>query len=66
MAACHVLCVSRTVFRMSLVMVVLRVLCSVRSNSLHVLYHNFSKEQSVLPEDDGVIETCTSVLCDLM
>ena len=29
-AACRVLCVSRTVFRMSLVMVVRRVLCSVR------------------------------------
>ena len=27
---------------------------------------NFSKEQCKLPEDDGVIETCTSVLSVLM
>ena len=60
------LCVSRTLFRMSLVMVVRRVLCSVRSNSLHVLYHNFSKEQYMLPEDDRMIETCRSVLNVLM
>jgi len=56
------LCVSRTVFRMSLVMVVRRMLCSVRSNSLNVLNYNFSKEQYMLPEDDRVIETCRSVL----
>ena len=41
------LCVSRTVFRMSLVMVVRL---------------NFSKEQYMLPEDDRVVETCRSVL----
>jgi len=46
-----ILCVSRTVFRMSLVMVVLRMLC---------------KEQYVLPEDDRVIETCRSVINSLM
>jgi len=33
-AACRVLCVSRAVFRMSLVMVVRRVLCSVRLHSM--------------------------------
>jgi len=51
-AACRVLCVSRTVFRMSLVMGVRRVLCG--------------KEQYMLPEDDRVIETCRSVLSVLM
>jgi len=44
--------VSRTVFRMSLVMVVRRVLCS--------------KEQCKLPEDDRVIETRRNVLNVLM
>ena len=48
------LCVSRTVFRMSLVMVVRRMLCSI------------STEQYMLPEDDLVIETCWSVLNVLM
>ena len=62
MAACRVLCVSRTLFRMSLVMVVRRVLCSVRSNSLYALSYNLSKEQYMLPEDDRVIETCRSIL----
>ena len=33
-----------------------------RSNSLSVLNCNFSKEQSVLPEDDRMFETCRSVL----
>ena len=90
------LSVSRTLFRMSLVMVVRRMLCSVslnaaqhttqthaaqhathnhnqaqavtapkltqRSNSLNVLNYNFSKKQSMHPEDDRVIETCSSVL----
>jgi len=51
MAACRVLCVSRTLFRMSLVMVVCRMLC---------------KEQYVLPEDDRVIETRRSGLNVLM
>ena len=41
------LCVSRTVFRMSLVMVVRL---------------NFSEEQYMLPDDDRVVETCRSVL----
>ena len=41
------LCVSRTVFRMSLVMVVRL---------------NFSKEQYMLPDDDRVVVTCRSVL----
>ena len=68
------LCVSRTVFRMSLVMVVRPMLCSVR-HTLHsilrmswagVCDYNFSKEQYTLPEDDRVIETCTSVLNVLM
>ena len=60
------LCVSRTVFRMSLVMVVRRVLCSVRSNSLYVLNCNFSKGECMLSEDDRVIETCRGVLNVLM
>jgi len=62
------LCVSHRVFRMSLVMVVRRVLCSVRlaMYSLSVLNCNFSKEQYMLPEDDRVIETCRSVLSVLM
>ena len=33
-----------------------------RSELLSVLNCNFSKEQSVLPEDDRMIETCRSVL----
>ena len=33
---------------------------------LNVLNYNFSKEQYILPEDDRVIETCRSVLNDLM
>ena len=41
-------------FRMSLVMVVRRMLCSI------------STEQYMLPEDDLVIETCWSVLNVLM
>jgi len=45
------LCVSRTVFRMSLVMVVRL---------------NFSKEQYMLPDDDRVVETCRIVLNVLM
>jgi len=45
------LSVSRTLFRMSLVMVVRRMLCSVRLN------YNLSKEQYMLPEDNRVIET---------
>jgi len=31
-----------------------------------VLNRNFSKEQSMLPEDDRIIETCRSVLNVLM
>ena len=54
------LCVSRTLFRMSVVMVVRSMLCSVRLN------YNFSKEQYTLPEDDRVIEKCRSVLNVLM
>jgi len=46
------LCVSRTLFRMSLVMVVRRMLCSLR----------LAKEQYMLHKDDRVIETCRSVL----
>ena len=34
--------------------------------SLNVLNCNFSKEQSMLPEDDRMIETCRSVLSVLM
>jgi len=34
--------------------------------SLSVLNCNFSKEQSMLPEDDRMIETCRSVLSVLM
>jgi len=34
--------------------------------SLIVLNCNFSKEQSMLPEDDRMIETCKSVLSVLM
>ena len=45
------LSVSRTLFRMSLVMVVRRMLRSVRLN------YNLSKEQYMLPEDNRVIET---------
>jgi len=37
-----------------------------RSKSLSVLNCNFSKEQSVLPEDDRLIETCRSVLSVLV
>jgi len=33
-----------------------------RSKSLSVLNCNFSKEQSMLPEDDRMIETCRSVV----
>ena len=33
---------------------------------MSVLNCNFSKEQSVLPEDDRMIETCRSVLSILM
>jgi len=54
------LSVSRTLFRMSLVMVVRRMLRSVRLN------YNLSKEQYMLPEDNRVIETCRSVLKVLM
>ena len=53
------LCVSHTVFRMSLVMVVRHMLCSVRL-TLHGIW------QSMLPEDDHMIETCRSVLSVLM
>ena len=35
-------------------------------HSLTVLNRNFSKEQSMLPEDDRMIETCRSVLSVLM
>ena len=55
-----ILCVSRAVFRMSLVMVVRRMLCSVSLN------YNLGKEQRMLPEDDRVIGTCRSVLNVLM
>jgi len=34
--------------------------------SVRVLNCNFSKEQSTLPEDDRMIETCRSVLSVLM
>jgi hypothetical protein len=37
-----------------------------RSKSVRVLNCNFSNEQSVLPEDDRMIETCRSVLSVLM
>jgi len=37
-----------------------------RSKSLSVLNCNFSKEQSMLPEDDRMTETCRSVLSVLM
>jgi len=33
---------------------------------ISVLNCNFSKEQSMLPEDDRIIETCRSVLSVLM
>jgi len=33
---------------------------------MSVLNYNFNKEQSMLPEDDGMIETCTSALSVLM
>jgi len=36
------------------------------NKSLSVLNCNFSKEQSMLPEDDSMIETCRSVLSVLM
>jgi hypothetical protein len=55
--------VSRTLFRMRLVMAVRRMLCSLR---LSVLNYNFSKEQCMLPEDDRMMETCRSVLNVLM
>jgi len=38
----------------------------INSKSLSVLNCNFSKEQSTLPEDDRMIETCRSVLSVLM
>ena len=37
-----------------------------RSKSVSVLNCNFSKEQSIIPEDDCMIETCRSVLSVLM
>jgi len=37
-----------------------------RSKSLSALNCNFSKEQSTLPEDDRMFETCRSVLGVLM
>jgi len=37
-----------------------------QSKSLSVLNSNFSKEQSMLAEDDRMIETCRSVLSVLM
>ena len=37
-----------------------------RSKSLSVLNCNFSKEQSMLTEDDLMIETCRSVLSGLI
>jgi len=37
-----------------------------RNKSLRVLNCNFSKEQSMFPEDDRMIETCRSVLNVLM
>ena len=37
-----------------------------RSKSLSVLNCNFSKKQSMFPEDDRMIETCMSVLRVLM
>jgi len=40
-----------------------RAFCSL---SLSVLNCNFSKEQSMIPDDDGMIETCRSVLSVLM
>ena len=40
--------------------------CCNISKSLSVLNCNFSKEQSTLPEDDRMIETCRSVLSVLM
>ena len=55
--------VSRTLFRMRLVMAVRRMLCSLRPN---VLNYNFSKEQCMLLEDDRMMETCRSVLSVLM
>ena len=36
------------------------------SKPLSVLNCNFSKEQSMLPEDDRMIETCSTVLSVLM
>ena len=50
MAACLVYCVSRILFRMSLAM------------DVHFLNHSFSKEQCLVPEDDRMIKTCSSVL----
>ena len=35
-------------------------------NNRMFLNHNFSKEQCMLPEDDRMIETCTSVLSVLI
>jgi len=56
------LCVSCTLFRMSLVMLVHQMLCSVSVtlHSIHRMTH--SKVQYMLPEDDSVIKTCRSVL----
>jgi len=58
-AACLVYCVSRILFRLSLVM---DVLCATYVHT----YYNFSKEQCILPEDDRMIETCRSVLSVLI
>jgi len=38
----------------------------VPSKSLSVLNCNFRKEQSILPEDDRMIETCRSILSVLI
>ena len=63
MAACRVLCVSRTVFRISLVMYVR---CEPYRVVRLTIYDTRRKQQCKLPEDDRVIEICGSVLSVLM
>jgi len=66
-AACRVLCVESFGVQLRPAVDVLVVPYSVRrGKSLGVLNCNFSKEQSMLPEDDRMIETCRSVLSVLM
>ena len=41
-------------------------ICWLQFKTLSDLNRNFSKEQSMLPEDDRMIETCRRVLSILM